>query len=422
MTTFGVTTLIILGVIGLAGIVLVQLEKKQQDKSSKRSKQASPTTTLKPTPSRPAWVEIDLAQLRRNFEIIIQDKPENLAFLSVVKDNAYGHGALEVAKIAMDFGAKYLAVATIDEALELRLSEIKAPIFIFGERSNEELKLCVEHKFTCCVNDIDKAQKLAEFSPGRKIPVHVEVDSGLSRYGVRWSVAPNVIESISRIEGLELEGVMSHFAMSDEADKTFALQQLQRFQQVLGQLQERRVSFKYRHMCNTGGFLDLPQAHFDMVRIGILPLGVYPSQVCRRIDGLKPVMSVNARIAAIRDLETGDTVGYGMRYQASSLRKIAVIPVGYGDGYPRVRNQGEVLIQGKRAPIVGGNAMDAMMVDVTDIPETRVWDEVVLMGTQGDEQIDVHEIAKIKGTVSYDILAGWRAKLPRVYLNGRQKS
>ena len=366
--------------------------------------------------TRPVWVEIDLKQLRRNFEIINQDKPKNLAILSVVKDQAYGHGAVQVAKIALEYGSQYLAVANLDEAIELRENEFGAPIFIFGERTEEELKLCIEYNFTICVNDSSQVQKLAALGPGKKILVHVEVDTGLSRYGVRWTGALKVIEAIANIDRLKLEGVMSHFAMSDELDKTFALLQLERFEKVLSQIRQLGVKLKYRHMCNTGGFLDLPQAHFDLVRIGILPLGVYPSQVCRRMDGLKPVMSVKTKIAAIRELERGDYVGYGLRYQAPSKKKVAVLPVGYGDGYPRIRNEGEVLIHGERAPIIGGNAMDAMMVDVTEIPETQVWDEVVLMGKQGGEEIDVHEIAKLKRTVSYDILSGWRARLPRVYI------
>ncbi len=369
-----------------------------------------------PKSTRPAWVEIDLKQLRRNFAIIDQDKGENLGIISVVKDQAYGHGAVQITRMALESGAKYLAVATLDEAIELRENEIAAPIFIFGERTEEELKLCVEYNFTICVNDSAQAQRLAALGPGKKIPVHIEIDTGLSRHGVRWTEALKVIEAIANIERLELEGVMSHFAMSDELDKTFALQQLERFEKVLSQIKQLGIKVKYLHMCNTGGYLDLPQAHFDLVRIGILPLGVYPSQVCRRIDGLKPVMSVKARIAVIRGLERGDYVGYGLRYRAASDRKVAVIPLGYGDGYPRVRNQGEVLIHGKRAPIIGGNAMDAMMVDITEIPETKSWEEVVLMGTQNGEEIDVHEIAKLKGTVSYDILSGWRARLPRVYL------
>ncbi|MFQ5652730.1 MAG: alanine racemase [bacterium] len=370
---------------------------------------------------RPAWVEIDLRQLRANFEIILRDKPEGLGFISVVKDEAYGHGMVRVAKVALDCDAKGPAVATVDEALELRRNDIAAPVLVFGERTGEELQLCVAHDLTCFVNDLTTAERMARLaeSAGKQVPVHVEIDSGLSRYGVRWTEALPVLERVATLKGLRLEGVMSHFAMSDELDKTFALEQLARFQQVLEHMAEKGIQVRYRHMCNTGGFLDLPQAHFDLVRIGILPLGVYPSQVCRRIAGIRPVMSVKTRIAVIRHLEVGDYVGYGMHYQAGGRRKIAVLPIGYGDGYPRVRNQGAVLIHGQRAPVVGGNAMDAMMVDVTHIPQARVWDEVVLIGEQGEAEIDVHEIARLKGSVSYDILAGWRGRVPRVYKSGQ---
>ncbi|MFQ5637360.1 MAG: alanine racemase [bacterium] len=368
---------------------------------------------------RPAWVEIDLKQVRRNFEIINRDKPGRVSLLSVIKDQAYGHGAVEVAKIALQTGASYLAAATIDEALDLRRHGISAPILLFGERTEDELKICLDENLTCFVNQVAQARRYSQLAAAKnKQPrVHIEVDTGLSRYGVRWTQALPVIEHVLKTNTLALEGVMSHFAMSDELDKSFALQQFERFQEVLNEMNQRNMHVKYRHMCNTGGFLDLPQAHFDLVRMGILPLGVYPSQVCRRLSGLAPVMTVKTKVAALRDVQTNDVVGYGMRYQASSPRRIAVLPVGYGDGYPRVQNQGDVLIRGKRAPIIGGNAMDAMMVDVTEIPATKVWDEVVLMGKQEAEEIDVHEIALLKGSVSYDILTGWRWRLPRVYNN-----
>ncbi|NOZ56555.1 MAG: alanine racemase [Calditrichaeota bacterium] len=365
---------------------------------------------------RPAWVEIDIRQLRRNFEIIFADKPGNVALLSVVKDQAYGHGAVTVAKEALKAGAVYLAVATLGEAVELREAGVRAPILVFGERPRNQIPDCVSLGLTCFVNSVAAATDFARVArqQEREAVVHVEVDTGLSRYGVRWEEAPDVIEAVAQTPGLRLEGVMSHFAMSDEEDKSFALLQLQRFRSVLSEMENRGIHVRYRHMANTGGFLDLPQAHFDMVRLGILPLGVYPSQVCRRIPGLAPVMSVKARVAVLRDLRPGDVVGYGMHYQAKEPRRIAVIPVGYGDGYPRVRNRGAVLIRGQRAPVVGGNAMDAMMVDVTNIPGVRPWDEVVLLGCQGGEEIDVHEIARWKGTVSYEVMTNWSWRLPRV--------
>lgn len=369
-------------------------------------------------PLRPAWIEIDLGQLQRNFEIINNDKPGDLRILAVVKDQAYGHGAVQVARTAIENGAVYLAVATIDEALDLRQNGITAPILLFGERTEAELKVCVENNFTCTINDVSTVARTSRLAAaaGQSMPVHVEVDTGLNRFGVRWTEALPVLEAIAATNELILEGVFSHFAMSDEVDKSFALEQLRRFQEVLTEMAARGIRTKYRHMCNTGGYLDLPLAHFDMVRIGILPLGVYPSQVCRRVAGLQPVMAVKTKIAAIKDVQVGDTVGYGMHYRAETPRRIAVLPIGYGDGYPRVRNQGEVLVGGQRAPVVGGNAMDAMMVDITNIPESRLWDEAVLMGKQGSEEITVHDLARLRKTVSYDILTGWSPRLPRVYL------
>ena len=372
-------------------------------------------------PSRPAWVEVDTGQLRRNFEIINSDKPGKLDLLVVVKDQAYGHGAVQVAAAAVAAGCISLAVATLDEALELRECGFDLPILIFGERTGEELRACLKHHLTCFVNNsaqIAAYNKLAARSHATAT-VHLEVDSGLSRYGVRWNEAVSVIQLLLQQNNLRFTGIMSHFAMSDELDKTFAIEQLRRFKEVLTWMSENRITVAHRHMCNSGGYLDLPHAHLDMVRIGILPLGVYPSQVCRRIPGISAIMAVKTRVAAIRDLQPGDTVGYGMRYKASEMIRIAVLPIGYGDGYPRVRNAGHVLIGGQRAPVIGGNAMDATMVDITHIPATRIWDEVVLMGKQGDQEIDAHEIARLKNSVSYDVLAGWRARLPRIYKDER---
>lgn len=369
---------------------------------------------------RPAWIEIDLAQLRRNLEIIRSDMPPNLRWCSVVKDDAYGHGAVVIARETVRAGASCLAVATLEEALELRAADIHAPILVFGERTEEELEYCIAHQLTCFVNDEAQGQRLNNLARkhAQKISVHVEIDTGLSRHGVRWSKAASHVSALAAFSNLQIDGLMTHFAMSDELDKTFANEQLRRFQEVLDELRARGIHVPIRHTCNTGGYLDLPHAHFEMVRMGILPLGVYPSQVCRRLAGLAPIMQVKARIAALQHIEAGDHVGYGMRYTAESPRTIAVLPLGYGDGYPRVRNAGHVLVHGQRAPIVGGNAMDAMMVDVTEIPNVQQWDEVVILGEQSGEVISIHDLAKWGGTVSYDVMTKLSIRLPRVYREG----
>jgi alanine racemase len=372
-------------------------------------------------PRRPAWVEIDLEQLRRNFSLIHRDRPSALRVLSVVKDEAYGHGSLAVAKVALESGVAMLGVITLQEGMTLRDHGVRAPILLLGERRPEELPWCVEHDLACCVNDRHTALELARVARQRGKPaaVHVKIDTGLSRYGVRWTEAAPLCELIAQTQPLVFEGVMSHFAMSDELDKSFALVQLERFREALGQIAARGVAVRYRHLCNSGGFLDLPQAQFDLVRIGILPLGVYPSTVCRRLPGLAPVMSVKAKVASVRNLQPGDTVGYGMRYRAESPRRIAVLPIGYADGYPRLRNLGWVLLHGRRAPVVGGTAMDATMVDITDIPAAGPGDEAVLLGPQGEEEITARDVAQWKGTVTYDVLCGWRSRLPRVYVGSQ---
>src|ERR1017187_250447 len=371
-------------------------------------------------PRRPAWVEIDLARLRNNLRLIRGDLPRHVQLMAVVKDEAYGHGALDAARLALAEGAWGLGLSTLEEAMTLRDAGITAPLLLLGERQEAELEWCVAHDLTVCVNEPHTVRAFAKIAAnfGKQVPVHVKIHTGMSRYGVRWDEALPLIEQIIAEKSLSLEGVMTHFSQSDEADKTFANLQFSRFKEVLRALEQRNISVKLRHTCNSGGFLDLPHAHLDMVRVGILLYGVFPSSVCRRIPGIEPVMSVKARIAAIQKLKPGEVAGYGMRYTAPSERRIAVLPIGYGDGFPRVRNTGGALIHGRRAPLIGGIAMDALMVDITDIPEAQMWDEAVIMGRQGNEEITVHDMAKLKNSVSYEVLTSWRLRLRRKSVNG----
>ena len=370
-------------------------------------------------PLRPAWTEIDLGKLRNNLRLIRRDLPRAVQLLAVVKDEAYGHGALDVARIALEEGAWGFGLSTLEEAMALREEGISAPLLLLGERQEAELPWCVEHNLTVCVNEPHTIRKLARVAAAmdKRVPVHLKIHTGMSRYGARWDEALPLIEQIVAEKSLSLEGVMSHFSQSDETDKTFANLQISRFNEVLAAMAARGISVRYKHLCNSGGFLDLPQAHHDMVRVGILMFGVFPSSVCRRIAGIEPVMSVKAKIASIQKLKAGEVVGYGMRYTAPGERRIAVLPIGYGDGFPRVRNTGGALIHGQRAPLIGGIAMDALMVDVTDIPEAQMWDEAVLMGKQGNEEITVHDLAKLKNSVSYDVLTSWRLRLRRKSVN-----
>ncbi len=370
-------------------------------------------------PARPAWVEIDLARLRNNLRLIRRDLPPSVRLMAVVKDEAYGHGALDVARIALEEGAWGFGLSTLEEAMALREAGITVPLLLLGERQEAELEWCVAHDLTVCVNEPHTVRTLARIASSfdKQVPVHLKIHTGMSRYGVRWDEALPLVEKILAEKSLRLEGVMSHFAQSDEPDKTFPNLQLSRFNDVLRLLAERNISLNLRHICNTGGFLDLPHAHLDMVRVGILLHGVYPSTSCRRIAGIEPVMSVKAKIAAIQTLKPGETVGYGMRFKAESERRIAILPIGYGDAFPRVRNEGCALIHGQRAPLVGGVAMDALTVDITGIPQAQMWDEAVIMGRQGNEEITVRDVAKLKNSVTYDVLTNWRLRLRRKSVN-----
>jgi alanine racemase len=373
-------------------------------------------------PPRPAWTEIDLGKLRRNLQLIRGDLPKNVQLMAVVKDEAYGHGALDVARVAVEEGAWGFGLSTLEEAMTLRDAGITAPLLLLGERQEAELEWCMAHNLTVCVNEPHTVRKLAKIAAkfSKQIPVHVKIHTGMSRYGVRWDEALPLIEQIVAEKSLSLEGVMTHFSQSDETEKTFANLQFARFNEVLQALEQRKISVKLRHTCNSGGFLNLPHAHLDMVRVGILIYGVFPSLVCRKIHGIEPVMSVKAKIAAIQKLKPGEVVGYGMRYTATSERRIAILPIGYGDGFPRVRNEGCALIHGRRAPLLGGIAMDALMVDITDIPQAQMWDDAVIMGRQGGEEITVRDIAKLKNSVTYDVLTSWRLRLRRKNVNGEK--
>ena len=366
---------------------------------------------------RSAWVQVDLDQLARNWEILRREVPASVSLMFVAKDNAYGLGAVEAARVALEGHADSLAVFTLGEAQELRDAGITAPILLLGERLADEVPHVLELDLEPCVGSVEMAEGFSKAgrTRGRPVPIHLKVNTGMNRFGFSWRNVDSWGPILKTLPALEFRGALSHFAQSDELDKGFARTQSQRFEGVLERLAALSIQPQWIHHCNSGGVLDLPDAHFNRVRVGLLAQGVYPSEVCRRLEGVLPVLSLRARLTAIQELEIGDTVGYGMRWRAERPSRIGVLSVGYGDGYPRLRNQGQALLHGRRVPIVGGVTMDALMIDLTDVPEAQLGDEAVLLGTQGTDCITVQELARLSGTVTYDVLTGFRARLPRVY-------
>lgn len=372
-------------------------------------------------PLRPAWIDIDGEALASNFRILRAELSPSTRLLYVVKDDAYGLGAPTAARVALANGADELGVFTLSEGLALRQAGLTVPILLLGERSNDEFKWALGAGLTPCVGDRDAAFALNDSAQAMSIRAraHIKINTGMNRFGFHWRYAAQWAAEVRSLESVEWAGALSHLAQSDEADKTFAREQASRFHEALGVLSAAGIRPQTRHLANSGAFLDLPEMRLELVRIGILALGVYPSEVCRRLPGLAPVLSVKARICALQHVSPGDTVGYGMRYRAESPRLIGVLPIGYGDGFPRVRNEGRVLVRGRFAPIVGGISMDAITVDLTDIPGAARGDEAVLLGRQNGHEITAGEVALLKRSVSYDLLAGLRSRLPRRWLGLR---
>jgi len=365
-----------------------------------------------------AVIEISLSVLAENLALVMADKPAGLKVMAVVKDDAIGHGMVQCAKIAVKGGVDALGVACLSEAAELREAGLMGiPILLFGERHSSELETCLSYDLSLQVQSAIQIRQLGELAGrrGKKVKVHLKIDSGMGRYGVKPEAGLGLAEEINGQPNLIFEGLMTHFAQSDEADKTYAKTQWSRFEAVVLELEKAGIRPPLVHACNSGGYLDLSFAHGDMIRTGALMTGVYPSEVCRRIEvdaqGLKPALSAKSLVAFVKHIEAGDSVGYGMHFKATGRMKVAVLPIGYGDGYPRLRNKGEVLIQGQHCPIIGGNSMDATMVDVSNLDEVQIGEEVVLIGSQGSSEITAMQLARWASTVTYQVLSSWSQRM-----------
>ena len=369
---------------------------------------------------RPAWVEVDLAALRANFAEIRRVVGPDYPITAVVKADAYGHGAVEVARCLLAEGAVCLAVATLGEALELKSELGAVPIMLLspllggvGQAVRQQIILPV---FSLAmaeeVNDV--AARLGVYAP-----VQLVLDTGMGRIGLAdTAAARDEALQIAALPNLRVVGVFSHFAAADEADKTYAEQQLAVFNRFTAALAAAGVDVPCKHIANSAALLEMPHTRQDMVRAGIALYGYYPSyEVRREILQLTPVMSVKARLTWVKTVPAGTAVSYGRTFVTERETKIATVPLGYADGWSRLNsNNGYVLVGGRRAPIIGRVCMDQFMLDVTGI-EAGVGDEAVLLGAQGAEMIAADEIAARIGTISYEVLSSLLPRLPRIYLN-----
>lgn len=365
-----------------------------------------------------SWVEVDLDNFIGNLKEIKRLIGPNVDFMQAVKADAYGHGAIEISNVALKNGARMLGVANADEGVQLRVSGIEAPVVILGPSTESEIEEIIKYNLTPSVSDLTFAQKLqkAVKKAGSTISVHIEIDTGMGRGGTMHSEALGLICDILSLPDIRLEGIFTHLA-SSEITVPYNDMQWQLFSDLLAKLKDLNIKIPIRHMDNSGGILNYPQFNLDMVRPGIMTYGIYPSPAKEEGAKLAPVMSFKTTIVLIKDFPPGYGIGYNSTFVTGGKTRIATIPVGYGDGYGIIlSNQGEALINGKRAPIVGRISMDLCTIDVTHIPDCAVGDEVVLLGKQGNEYISANEIAAKAKTISYEVLCALGKRAPRVFL------
>ena len=379
------------------------------------------------------WAEIDLNAIANNVRELRRVTDAKARLMVAVKANAYGHGAVTVSQHALDCGADALGVARIAEGVKLREAGISAPILVFGYTPAGSAGDLIEWDLTQTVYDIGNATALAEIGQqtGKKIKVHLKLDTGMGRLGMLLDRGLNGTEgmpadedtlndivAMARLPGLELEGVLTHFASSDSADKTYAEQQFHIFMAFLQRLRRVGVEFAVRHAANSGAIIDLPHTHLDMVRAGISLYGLKPSdEVKLESIHLIPAMTLKAKIVHLKSVPAGYHISYGMTHTTARPTTISTVPVGYADGYSRLlSNQGQMLVHGLRAPIVGRVCMDLTMLDVGHINGVALEDEVVAFGRQADAELSADELAATLNTINYEIVSAITARVPRIYI------
>ena len=375
---------------------------------------------MKQTQTR-TWTEIDLSNLEHNYRALRAMLPQGCRFLGVVKADAYGHGAVQVARRLETLGAEYLAVACLDEALELRQAGITTPILILGYTPVERADSLLEGGITQTVYDVDMAKALSDaaMAAGKSLKIHVKADTGMSRLG--WlcgeadqSAAVKAIAQVCALPGLEAEGIYTHFANAD-GDEDYTMLQFTRFLDLLEALKDKGITFAIRHCAASAAALKFPCTHLDMVRPGIALYGHYPDPSCEGLDGpgLRPVMTLKTRVASVKTVPAGTPVSYGCTHVLDRETKLAALTIGYADGLPRLcSDRLEVLVKGSRAPIVGRICMDMCMADVTGL-DVAPGDEVEVFG----EHLPIEDVAALAGTIQYELLCAVSPRVHRAYLD-----
>ena len=362
------------------------------------------------------WAEVNLKAIENNFNELAKKVQNNAKICAIVKANAYGHGVIEVVETVLAAGADYLAVARINEALEIRKAGFKTPILILGFTPIDNINDLIDNDIEQTVYSLDyieEINKLAEFK-GKKAKVHIKVDTGMGRLGILPEVAGNFATKVSELSNIEITGIFSHFAKADAFDKSYAKKQLTAFQLALNNISKAGIEIPIKHIANSAAVLDLPESHFNMVRFGVALYGLWPSDEIGKDVNLQPAMTLKATITHVKEMPPHKYISYGCTFETKRKSLIATLPIGYADGWTRMLSgKIKVLFKNKKVPVVGRICMDQCMIDVTDVADVKVGDEVILFGTR-EQSAD--EIANILGTINYEIVCMISKRVPRTYI------
>jgi alanine racemase len=366
---------------------------------------------------RPTWLEIDLARIRGNYSTVRDLVPVQTHIMCVLKDDAYGHGAVRVAGALQEAGADWFALTTLEEALKLRNAGITGRMLVFGNVPKTAVPLAIRHHIAMSIPSQDAGQEMSTSAGHERVTVHLKVDTGMGRAGVLADGAMDALRSLHELENVDVEGLYSHFSCAD-SDASYSSMQFRRFEKLLHQATVEGIRPPIAHISNSAGILTMKQAMLEAVRPGLLLYGLSPLEGVP-IPGLKPALSFKTRVVACKEVPAGYGISYGRTYLTFKPTLVALLPVGYSDGYSRMlSNKASVLIRGRRAPVIGRVTMDIVMVDVSDVPGVRVGDEVVLIGEAGGQRITAGDLGSLMRSISWEVLTLVGKLVPRVYLDG----
>jgi len=368
--------------------------------------------------SRPAWLEVDLKALAYNCRNIKQKLGKNVELMAVVKADGYGIGAVECSKVFLKNGASSLGVAIVEEAIQLGKAGIKSPILIIYPEAVGREELVVKYKLDQVVCELKFAQNLSRIAKKNKknVNVFLKVDTGMGRYGLTPEDTVEFAKKISKLPNLKIKGIMSHFSSAFMKDKTYSLEELSKFRKTLQLLEQAQIDIPVKSLANSSATLEISESYFNQARVGILLYGIYPSLENEPTIPVKPVAALKAKISFLKKVPPGTPISYFRTFHTQREAIIATIPMGYCDGYNfLLSNKGKALVKGKLVPVTGRICMDALMLDVTEVPDVKIGDEVVFIGTQNGSEISVWEVGEWAGTMAYDIITRMGKRLPRVY-------